>query len=67
MTLNYAKSCFDVKKLILTSERRAEHPFPGQNTQQTLTTYSNQWCAAFPDDVKTLTLANVEILFVLNF
>ena len=30
----YAKSCFRVKKLISTSQRRAEHPFAGQNTQQ---------------------------------
>ena len=31
------KSCFSVKKqkqMILTSERRAEHPFAGWNTQQ---------------------------------
>ena len=28
------KSCFSFKKLILTSERCAEHPFAGQNTQQ---------------------------------
>ena len=25
-----------VKKLILTSERHAEHPFPGRNTQHTI-------------------------------
>ena len=33
------KSCFSVKKqkqMISTSEQRAEHPFAGQNTQQTL-------------------------------
>ena len=28
------KSCFSVKNMILTSERRAEHPFAGSNTQQ---------------------------------
>ena len=28
------KSCFSIKKLILTSERRAEHRFTGRNTQQ---------------------------------
>ena len=28
------KSCFRVKKMISTSERRAEHPFAGRNTQQ---------------------------------
>ena len=27
------KSCFWVKKIILTSEQRVEHPFVGQNTQ----------------------------------
>ena len=31
---NHAKSCFSVKNLISTSERRAEHLFAGQNTQQ---------------------------------
>ena len=29
-----SKSCFSVKKLISTSERLAEHPFAGANTQQ---------------------------------
>ena len=33
MTKKYAKSCFSVKKLILTSEWCAEHPFAGGNTQ----------------------------------
>ena len=28
------KTCFSANKLILTSERRAEHTFAGQNTQQ---------------------------------
>ena len=28
------KSCFSVRKSISTSERRAEHPFANQNTQQ---------------------------------
>ena len=28
------KSCFIVKKLISTSEQRAEHPLAGRNTQQ---------------------------------
>ena len=28
------KSCFGFEKLILTSKRRAEHPFTGRNTQQ---------------------------------
>ena len=27
------KSCCSIKKLISTSERHAEHPFAGQNTQ----------------------------------
>ena len=27
------KSCFSVKKIILTSKQCAEHPFAGQNTQ----------------------------------
>ena len=30
------KSCFNVKKLISTSERDVEHLFAGQNTQQML-------------------------------
>ena len=30
------KSCFSVRKSILTSKRRAEHPFAGQNTQHML-------------------------------
>ena len=30
------KSCFSIKKLILASERHAEHPFAGRNTQQML-------------------------------
>ena len=29
-----ANNFFSVKKLILTSERRVEHPFAGRNTQQ---------------------------------
>ena len=33
-TKKYAKSCFSVKKLIRTSERHADHPFAGRNTQQ---------------------------------
>ena len=37
MTLEYAKKCFSVKNLILTSERRAEHPLAGRNTQQIIT------------------------------
>ena len=36
MTKKYAKSCFRVKKLILTSEQGAEHLFAGQNTQHTI-------------------------------
>ena len=28
------KRCFSVRKSISTNERRAEHPFPGQNTQK---------------------------------
>ena len=28
------KTCFSIKKLIQTSEQHAEHPFAGQNTQQ---------------------------------
>ena len=32
--LKVLKSCFKIKKWILTSKRRAEHPFAGQNTQQ---------------------------------
>ena len=28
------KSCYSVKKMISTSEQRAEHLFTGQNTQQ---------------------------------
>ena len=28
------KSCFSLKKMISTSEWRAEHPLAGQNTQQ---------------------------------
>ena len=32
--INHAKSCLSIKKLILTSERFAEHPFAGRNTQQ---------------------------------
>ena len=34
LTKKFAKSCFSIKKLILTSKRPEEHPFPGQNTQQ---------------------------------
>ena len=34
MTKKYVESYFSIKKLILTSERRAEHPFAGPNTQQ---------------------------------
>ena len=34
MTLKCAKSYISVKKLISTSERCAEHPFVGRNTQQ---------------------------------
>ena len=33
---NHAKSCFSVTKLISTSELRAEHPFAGRNTQQSV-------------------------------
>ena len=34
MTEKDIKSCFSIKKLILTSKRHAEHQFAGQNTQQ---------------------------------
>ena len=33
MTEKDVKSCFSIKKLISISERRAEHPFAGRNTQ----------------------------------
>ena len=36
MTLKYPKSYFSIKKLISTSERHAEHPLAGQNTQHTV-------------------------------
>ena len=32
----YAKSCFIVKNLILTSQQHVEHPFTDRNTQQLL-------------------------------
>ena len=32
------KSCFSIKKLIVNSERLAEHPFADQNTQQAMRT-----------------------------
>ena len=40
---NHAKSCFSVKKLISTCERRAEHPFAGRNTQQAVELFTNIW------------------------
>ena len=43
MTQKYTKSCFSVKKLILTSERRVEHPFAGRNTQQPLLPMQNHF------------------------
>ena len=33
MTKKDVKSCFGIKKMISTSERYAEHPFAGRNTQ----------------------------------
>ena len=32
-SISDGKCCFSVRKSILTSERHAEHPFAGQNTQ----------------------------------
>ena len=43
MTKKDVKSCLSVKKMIFTSERHAEHPFAGQNTQQL---HSFVWAAA---------------------
>ena len=33
---NAQKTCLTQKQMIMTSERRVEHPFAGQNTQQLL-------------------------------
>ena len=46
------KSCFSIKNLISTSERHAEHPFAGQNTQQPLQ-YWNYYNVEF-DSINTL-------------
>ena len=32
------KTCFSAQKIISTSKKHAEHPFAGQNTQQTVHT-----------------------------
>ena len=44
-TVSDGKSCFSVKKLISTSEQRAEHPFAGRNTQHINTNFIQAWIA----------------------
>ena len=36
---NMKETCLNAKKLILTSERCAEHPFAGWNTQQVMSCF----------------------------
>ena len=44
------KSCFSIRKSILTSKRRAEHPFAGRNTQQSNTPFSCTYARLFKFD-----------------